>query len=86
MFGNQDVVAVPISSRFTGEKIPVVVSITPSYAYAEDLVFYSSDSSVADFENNILNCKKSGKTEIYVESAFNDIHFKFTVLVIDAEN
>lgn len=86
MFGNQDVMNVPISSRFTGEKIPVVVTLSPAYAYADDLVFYSSNSEVAEFESNTLHCLKSGKSEIYVESAFNDIYFKFTVIVIDAEN
>ena len=86
MFGNQDVTEMPVSSRFVGEKIPVLVTVTPNYAYAEDFVYFSSNSEVADFEGNVLHCRKSGKTEIYVESAFNDIHFKFTVLVIDAEN
>lgn len=86
MFGNQDVTKMPVSSRFVDEKIPVLVTVTPNYAYAEDFVYFSSNSEVADFEGNVLHCRKSGKTEIYVESAFNDIHFKFTVLVIDAEN
>ena len=86
MFGNQDMTEVPVSSRFVGEMIPVVVTLIPDNSYSEDFLLLSSNSEVADFDDNILFCKKPGKTEIYIESAFNDIHFKFTVLVIETEN
>ena len=86
MFGNQDMTEVPVSSRFVGEMIPVVVTLIPDNSYSEDFLLLSSNSEVADFDDNILFCKKPGKTEIYIESAFNDIHFQFTVLVIETEN
>ena len=86
MFGNQDVIDVPFSSRFTGEQIPIDVILTPSYAYSEDIIYFSTDPEVAEFKDNILHCNKPGKTEIFVESAFNDIHYKFTVFVINADN
>ena len=86
MFGNQDVISVPISSRFTGEQIPLIITLTPDYAYSEDLIFFSNNPEVAEFERNILHCLKPGKTDIYVESSFNNIRHKFTVIVIDLKN
>ena len=68
-----------------GEKVPVTVSVSPASSYSDDFVFFSSDTHVAYFENNILHCVTAGKTEIYVESAFNCVTHKFTVFVIDAE-
>lgn len=85
MFGNQDVMTTPISSRLAGEKIPVIVTLTPDYSYAEDFIFYSSNPEVAEFENNILHCHKSGKTDIYIESSFNNFKYSFSVYVIDIE-
>ena len=85
MFGNQDMMAVPVSSRLTGEKIPVIVTLTPEDSYAEDFIFYSSNPEVAEFENNILHCHKSGKTDIYIESSFNNFKYSFSVYVIDIE-
>ena len=86
MFGNQDVVAVPYSSRFAGEQIPIEVTLTPSYAYSEDIIYFSTDQEVAELKDNILHCLKPGKTEIFIESAFNNFHYKFTVFVIDVDN
>ena len=85
MFGNQDVMETPVSSRFVGEEIPVIVTFTPSNTYAEDLLYMSSNPEVAEFKDNILKCLKPGKTNIYVESAFNDLQFSFSVFVIDSE-
>lgn len=84
-FGNQDMMQTPVSSRFVGEKIPVEIILTPDYAYSEDLILFSSDSEVADFEGNVLHCLKAGKTEIYVESSFNGLYYNFSVFVIDIE-
>lgn len=85
MFGNQDMMEVPVSSRFVGEKIPVEIIVTPSYAYSEDFTFFSSNSEVAEFENNTLHCLKTGKTEIHIESIFNNLSYTFTVFVIDLQ-
>ena len=85
MFGNQDMMTVPVSSRLTGEKIPVIVTLTPEGSYAEDFIFYSSNPEVAEFENNILHCHKSGKTDIHIESSFNNFKYSFSVYVIDIE-
>ena len=85
MFGNQDVMETPVSSRFVGEEIPVIVTFTPSNTYAEDLLYMSSNPEVAEFKDNILKCLKPGKTNIYVESAFNELQFSFSVFVIDSE-
>ena len=83
MFGNQDVIAVPVSSRFAGEKIPVIVTVTPSESYSDDFTFFSSNSEVAEFVNNTLHCLQKGKTDIYIESAFNNWKYTFTVYVIE---
>ena len=76
---------VPISSRFIGEKIPVEIKIFPEESYSEDFILFSSNPEVAEFENNILNCLNVGKTEVYIESAFNNFSYSFNVLVIDSE-
>ena len=86
MFGNQDMVKVPLSSRFVSEQITLIIGLTPSYAYSDDIIYFSSNPEVAEFRNNVLHCISPGKSEIYVESAFNDIHYKFTVFVLDVNN
>ena len=83
MFGNQDVIAVPVSSRIVGEKIPVIVTVSPSDSYSDDFTFFSSNSEVAEFVNNTLHCLKKGRTDIYIESAFNNWKYNFTVYVIE---
>lgn len=83
MFGNQDVIAVPVSSRFVGEKIPVIVTVAPDDSYSDDFTFFSSNSEVAEFMNNTLHCLQKGRTDIYIESAFNNWKYTFTVYVIE---
>lgn len=85
MFGNQNVTQTPISYRFVGESLKVVVILEPEESYAEDFIYFSSDPEVASFSYNTLNCLKPGKTRIYVESAFNELRYDFTVFIDAAE-
>ena len=83
MFGNQDISDYSTSARFIGEMIPVTIQLEPEDAYREDFIYLSSDTEVADFNDNVLHCYRNGKTQIYIESKYNELHFNFTVLVVE---
>ena len=83
MFGVQKMNESPIAVRFAGEKISVKVIMDPVDAYSDDITYYSTDNSVASIIGNTIHCLKPGKAEIYIESLYQSLRQKYTVIVTE---
>lgn len=81
MFGTQNMKEVPVAVRFPGEKNTLSVIMYPSDSYADDIVYFSSDSEVGEIIGHTLYCRAEGTATIYAESLYQGIRESFTLIV-----
>ena len=83
MLGMQNMNESPVAVRYAGESMNITVTMDPIEAYSEDLSYYSTDDSVAVINGNVIKCLKPGSTNIYIESVYQSIRQKYTLIVTE---
>ena len=80
-FGDQEMDPNPIAIRYVGETFDIITATIPSQAYCEDLICLSTSSETAQIDGRKVSCLQPGRTTILVESAYQDLHCSYTLIV-----
>ncbi len=83
LFDGQNMESSPTAVRYPGENVRIITSMTPAEAYTDDMIYISSDTSVATITGNIINCVSPGKTNIFVESVYQGIRKSYTLIILE---
>lgn len=80
--GEQDMTESPVAVRYVNENMRLRVEMNPAEAYAEDVIFYVEDSSIASVSGKTLTCISPGVTTVYAESIFQGLSKTFSLIVL----